>query len=47
MKEFFDALFQLVDVWCEQSESMELFVVFLQRLFENIAEYDPISQTFR
>ena len=47
MHEFKDALFQLVDVWCEHVDSMELFVQFLEMLFENMAELDRKTQSWR
>jgi hypothetical protein len=45
--EFSEAMFQLVDTWCEHVDSMELFVMFLRSLFEHITVYDRTAKAFR
>ena len=36
-KQFADALFQLVDVWCEEVDSMELYCQFLRMVYSNVS----------
>ena len=45
--EFCDALFQLVDVWCEHVDAMELFVEFLKALFGSISVFNRDQKCFR
>lgn len=45
--EFCDALFQLVDVWCEHVDAMDLFVEFLKTVFGSISYFDREQKCFR
>ena len=45
--EFSEALFQLVDVWCEHVEAMELFAEFLKTVFQSITSFDRQDKCHR
>ena len=45
--EFSEALFQLVDVWCEHVEAMELFAEFLKTVFQSITSFDRQGKCHR
>ena len=45
--EFCDALFRLVDVWCEHVDAMDLFVEFLKTVFGSISYFDREQKCFR
>lgn len=45
--EFSDAIFQLVDVWCEHVDAMDLFVEFLKTVFGSISVFNREQKCFR
>jgi hypothetical protein len=45
--EFCDAIFQLVDVWCDHVDAMDLFVEFLKTVFSSISYLDREQKCFR
>lgn len=45
--EFSDAMLQLVDVWCEHIEAMDLFIQFLKTVFGSISYFHREQKCFR